>query len=110
MIPDILKWPMPWIWVFLTLWIGADAYSAKNAVFLVFIVTIATVIIHSLHVRSRRQGQGSVSTDNEVKDRLTRIERRLTDTQEVMIALNEKMDHWEEDPRSRSDQCQTSSP
>ncbi len=49
------------------------------------------------------------ASDNEVKERLTQIERRLTDTQEVMIALNEKMDRWEEGPRIRSEQWSKSS-
>lgn len=35
-----------------------------------------------------------------VETRLDEIERRLTDTQDVMLVLSEKVDHWEADRRS----------
>ena len=33
--------------------------------------------------------------DDEVLERLAQIERRLTDTQDVMLALSDKLDRWE---------------
>ena len=39
-----------------------------------------------------RESGGSLE---EVQTRLAEIERRLTDVQDVMIALSEKFDHWE---------------
>ena len=36
-----------------------------------------------------KQGAGNL------EERLAEIERRLTDVQDVMIALSEKFDHWE---------------
>ena len=36
--------------------------------------------------------------DDEVLERLAQIERRLTDTQDVMLALSDKLDRWEQEP------------
>ncbi len=33
--------------------------------------------------------------DDEVLERLAQIERRLNDTQDVMLALSDKLDRWE---------------
>ncbi|MBT3344317.1 MAG: hypothetical protein HN712_07935 [Gemmatimonadetes bacterium] len=45
----------------------------------------------------KNRSSAIVSTaDEDVLDRLSQIERRLTDTQDVMLALSEKLDRWEE--------------
>ena len=41
-----------------------------------------------------KQGAGSAGS---LEERLAEIERRLTDVQDVMIALSEKFDRWEQE-------------
>jgi len=62
-------------------------------------LVIAASVLH--YIRSRR---GKVSADTrqagadvDFDQRLVEIERRMTDTQDVMIALSDKMDRWEEE-------------
>ena len=45
--------------------------------------------------RSRSEEAPAATTPPGLEQRLGEIERRLTDTQDVMIALSEKMDRWE---------------
>ena len=44
-------------------------------------------------------GEGEVEeeTKGEIERRLESVEQRLTDVQDVMIALSEKFDRWEEE-------------
>lgn len=68
---------------------------------MLFLFASAGVVYGINHIRLKARlssGNGTVDeVDNgESKERLFDIERRLTDTQEVMIALSEKFDRWEE--------------
>lgn len=45
--------------------------------------------------RSALSGRDSDAAEN-LNQRLADVERRLTDVQDVMIALSEKLDRWEE--------------
>ena len=54
-----------------------------------------------LEKRSRDQ-VGDGGRADQIQARLSEIERRLTDVQDVMIALSEKFDRWEE-KRSEKD-------
>lgn len=46
--------------------------------------------------RESGKGLGKDGEGDGIDVRLTEIERRLTDVQDVMIALSEKFDRWEE--------------
>ncbi|NKB72548.1 MAG: hypothetical protein GKR89_36190 [Candidatus Latescibacteria bacterium] len=48
------------------------------------------------YFREGRKGKKREEKATDQDARLTEIERRLTDTQDVMIALSEKLDRWEE--------------
>ena len=58
-------------------------------------------MLHSLRLRTSLPGGaniGSATNRDELDSRLDQIERRLTDVQDVMIALSEKFDRLEEKP------------
>ena len=66
------------------------------------IVYIVVRIMNYLQLRttvSQQQAEQTSPGRGVLEDRLAEIERRLTDVQDVMIALSEKFDRWEE--RSR---------
>ena len=44
---------------------------------------------------AHRSDAGLTGMDEEVLERLALIERRLTDTQDVMLALSDKLDRWD---------------
>lgn len=51
--------------------------------------------------RAKQEKQGKAgrpgNPEEPIELRLTEVERRLTDVQDVMIALSEKFDRWEEE-------------
>ena len=47
--------------------------------------------------KKKRMEEGQTATEMEL--RLERLERRLTDVQDVMISLSEKFDRWEGEPQ-----------
>ena len=53
-------------------------------------------IVGYLRLKATLPGEGRIA-DNETGNRLDEIERRLTDVQDVMIALSEKLDRIESD-------------
>jgi len=50
----------------------------------------------NLYLRNAPKGGKSSSDVVGSEERLREIERRLTDVQDVMISLSEKLDRWEE--------------
>jgi sugar-specific transcriptional regulator TrmB len=61
----------------------------------VCVIVIAASIVSA--IRERRISKiKAVEPDDALAARLAKIESRLTDTQDVMIALSEKMDRMEE--------------
>jgi ABC-type phosphate transport system auxiliary subunit len=68
---------------------------------LAFLATVAIVVLglRALRLKATLRGEGAkldTKALTEVETRLNEIERRLTDVQDVMIALSEKFDRWEE--------------
>lgn len=70
------------------------------------LVGIAATVIIGLKIMDYLKLKATLSEDGmresggsleEVQTRLAEIERRLTDVQDVMIALSEKFDRWEQD-------------
>ena len=117
-VPEIFRWPTPWAWGAVAVLIWSTTYRWEECVVGFCLLTIAASVVKVLrerllspvlHERLSSPGRGAITTD-EVGERLAQIERRLTDTQDVMIALSEKMDRWEEDNRKESEPCTTSSP
>ena len=104
-IPRIFRWPTPWIWGALIVMIAVNSHHFGQFVAWTCAVVIAASVIHY-----RRGGRGEeraevrrAGTDRDVDQRLMEIERRLTDTQDVMIALSEKFDSWEAEQSSRDE-------
>ena len=50
--------------------------------------------------RRAEEGGLSAAQAERIEVRLAELERRLTDIQEVQIALSEKSEHWENRPRT----------
>jgi hypothetical protein len=66
-------------------------------VFIAVIVLVFLKIVDYLKLKATLSGDGTESSTSleEIKGHLDEIERRLTDVQDVMLALNEKFDRWE---------------
>ncbi len=95
-IPQIFRWPTPWLWGGI---LGIVALNADRMG--EFFSGLATVVIvastiYYFHGRCADRGKDEV-VEGELDERLEQIERRLTDTQDVMIALSEKVDRLEDD-------------
>ncbi len=106
-IPTIFHWPTPWLWIGLTiLLVGLVGDSPVLAIAAVII--LAATLAHVARGKAGRTRPEAPGHDapagepGELDRRLTEIERRLTDTQDVMIALSEKMDRWEREGVSRA--------
>ena len=117
-VPEIFRWPTPWAWGALAILIWSTTYHWEGWVIGLCLLTIAASVVKVLHERVlspvlherlSSPGRRALAAD-EVGERLAQIERRLTDTQEVMIALSDKMDRWEEGNRKESEPCTMSSP
>lgn len=96
-VPTIFTWPIPWLWGALALIIIMDANGFSEVLGRTCAIFIVASIIHCIRGR-RGSGECSDARGN-LSGRLAEIERRLTDTQDVMIALSEKVDRWEQDGR-----------
>ena len=96
-IPRIFRWPTPWLWCALIVFIAVNSDHFGAFVALTCVVVIAASIIY--HKREGREftSERQTGADRNLDQRLMEIERRMTDTQDVMIALSEKMDRWEEE-------------
>jgi hypothetical protein len=76
--------------------------SAAAILAVIFSGIVSIIFVVGLVKRlNRRPELADDDRMDEVLQRLADVERRLTDTQDVMIALSDKLDHWEqESPRS----------
>ena len=106
-VPTIFSWPTPWLWLGLTLLlVGVVADAA--ALTIAALVILAASVVHMARGAAGRSTPGGRKADPGsaeppgMDQRLSEIERRLTDTQDVMIALSEKMDRWEREGLSRA--------
>lgn len=69
------------------------------------LVIIAVMVLIFIRVMDYLKLKATISGDGtererpleEIQSRLDEIERRLTDVQDVMIALSEKFDRWEQE-------------
>ena len=95
--PAIFTWPTPWLWGAIAFIVIMDADGVSEVLGRTCAIIIAASLIN--YFRERRGSGESSETRGELPARLDEIERRLTDTQDVMIALSEKMDRWEEEGR-----------
>jgi hypothetical protein len=50
----------------------------------------------SSRAKQEKRGKGPGGEGDPLESRLAEVERRLTDVQDVMLALSEKFDRWEE--------------
>ncbi len=67
----------------------------------IFSGIVAIILVVGLMKRANagaahRSDTAMTGMDEEVLERLTQIERRLTDTQDVMLALSDKLDRWDD--------------
>ena len=96
-IPRIFRWPTPWLWGALIVFFAVQSDNFGEVVALTCVVVMVASV---LHYRRERRGEGRAEVRQggarDLDQRLVEIERRMTDTQDVMIALSEKMDRWEE--------------
>jgi len=63
-----------------------------------FSIFVVVKVVDYLKLKATISGDGTQEPGAQLEDlqvRLTEIERRLTDVQDVMIALSEKFDRWE---------------
>ena len=102
-VPRIFQWPTPWLWC------AIGVLIAISRPFGGFVFAVCTVVIAASLIYYLREGRGAAgptaldpAADQGLDQRLAEIERRLTDTQDVMIALSEKMDYWEEEKAVRT--------
>lgn len=113
-LPAIFHWPSPWIWGAVTILMLTGAGGLSGSLRAVALTTLVAGAVYFIRERtcnrtgSRRSGgahepsaAGSIGLD----ERLQTIERRLTDTQDVMIALSEKVDQWEAERAKETSQC-----
>lgn len=94
-IPKPFQWPTPWLWGALILMVVVESSGFFDAVVSACGITIVASVIH--YFRERRGAGPAEPQQGALAARLSQIERRLTDTQDVMIALSEKVDRWDEE-------------
>lgn len=99
-VPSIFQWPSAWLWGALGVLIVSGADGFWDVIEGAAVVTLIASVV--FYLRCRRRGADAVPSDaSAVEQRLDAIERRLTDTQDVMISVSEKVDQWEAE-RSRA--------
>ena len=95
--PKIFSWPTPWFWcaiACLVLFANRGIHFGGGVAQICTIVVVASIIYA---IRERRTSKiEAAEPDEALSSRLDTIESRLTDTQDVMIALSEKMDRMED--------------
>ncbi len=104
-IPAVFHWPSPWIWGALGILIISDNHGFWGIIQGAAVLTLIAGGVFVLRGRMGRRATAHQGADHEsghlsspttsLDQRLETIERRLTDTQDVMIALSEKVDQWE---------------
>jgi len=88
-IPAIFHWPSPWLWGAIGVLILADSHGFWD-----WIQGSAWLVLFASVVYYCATGLAWVAvsaTPRALDQRLDSIERRLTDTQDVMIAVSEKV-------------------
>lgn len=95
-VPKPFQWPTPWLWGALILIAVVKSSGFFEAVSRACIIMIVASVIHFFRERHCSDRTEAPHGDDAAA-RLTEIERRLTDTQDVMIALSEKVDRWDEE-------------
>ena len=113
-IPTIFAWPTPYLWLGLALHLVADV--TDSAIMMIpALIILAVSLVHIVRGMAERPSPGGRRAEEGsgeppgLDQRLSEIERRLTDTQDVMIALSEKMDRWEREvPPADRDHTPTS--
>ena len=100
-IPAIFRWPSPWLWGAIGVLILADSHGFWDWIQgSACLVLFASVVYYMRNRTGLGRGTDTLSaTPGAVEQRLDAIERRLTDTQDVMIAISEKVDQWEAERR-----------
>ena len=106
-IPAIFHWPSPWIWGALGVLIISGNHGAWGIIRGAAVLTLIASGVFLLRGRVCRRTAAGHGADpghgfdrgsgpaTGLDQRLATIESRLTDTQDVMIALSEKVDQWE---------------
>jgi len=116
--PAIFHWPSPWLWGALGVLIVSGGHGFWDVVQGAAVVTLIASLVFGICCRfcrsAERQEAGTSAGHasghaSGLDHRLDTIESRLTDTQDVMIALSEKVDQWEEE-RSRAARNAESTP
>jgi len=96
-VPKPFQWPTPWLWGALLVIVVVEAEGIPDAVGSACGITILASLIY--YARHRRRAAPAEPAPAGLEARLSEIERRLTDTQEVMIALSERVDRWDDERR-----------
>ena len=99
-LPKIFAWPTPWLWGAIAVLIVVNNHKMVAIISALCGIVIAASVVHmirSVIVGRREQDTPKKIVLDDQNGRLEDIERRLTDTQDVMIALSEKLDRWEEE-------------
>jgi hypothetical protein len=100
-IPAIFHWPTPWMWAAIGALILLNADNPFEVLRGLAGLTLVASLIFFVRNRKKAPGAAGQQAPGDMEARLDAIERRLTDTQDVMIALSEKVDDWES--RSRQE-------
>jgi hypothetical protein len=92
-IPAIFHWPSPWLWGAIGVLILADSHGFWDWIQgSAWLVLFASVVYYVRNRTGLGRGTDTLSaTPRALDQRLDSIERRLTDTQDVMIAVSEKV-------------------
>ena len=98
--PKIFAWPTPWLWGAIAVLVIINNHRVEGIISALCGIVIAASVVHMIRsaIEGRREQDAPKKTAlGDQNGRLEDIERRLTDTQDVMIALSEKLDRWEEE-------------
>lgn len=99
-LPAIFRWPTPWLWCSILGLVAVATDSFGEALSGIAVVFIVASAVYYFGGRGReRAPERPIGAG--LDERLAEIERGLTDTQDVMIALSEKVDRWEDELRGR---------
>ena len=100
-LPSIFACPTPGFWLAIALLVALKSHHFSDfleGLAVIIIIASAFYLLGGHISRLRLRGE-KASTESAppggLDQRLAEVERRLTDTQDVMIALSEKMDRWE---------------
>ena len=61
----------------------------------VCLIILCSGLVNKHYMSRKRQDEKAKEEENLIVERLERVEQRLTEVQDVMIALSEKIDHME---------------